>query len=54
MNKDNLTREQRKHVERLKRARRRLTDPVERILFDNDSRNGPMALRIIAAVESKD
>jgi hypothetical protein len=51
---DNLTPAQRARVEDLKRERGKLTNPFDRIAFDNasgtDSRE--MVLRIIASLES--
>ena len=51
---DNLTPEQRAAVEDLKARRSLLATPVERIAFDNDSRNGTFAERIVAMTEVRD
>jgi hypothetical protein len=49
---DNLTAEQREHVEALKVKRATLPTTIERIAFDNDPTNGATALRIIAMTEA--
>lgn len=46
--------EQRDKIESMKEQRATLKTPVERILFDNDPRNGTFAERIVAMTESAD
>lgn len=47
-----MTAEQRAKVEQIKAQRAKLVTPIERIAFDNDPRNGPIGLRIIAMAET--
>lgn len=47
-----MTPAERAWVDALKVKRAKLATPVERIVFDNDPANGPIGLRVVAAVES--
>lgn len=49
-----MTSKQRNRIEALKAERAKLTTPFARIAFDNDSRNGTFAERVVAMTEVRD
>lgn len=47
-----MTADERQRVEELKARRAELKTPMARVAFDNDVRNGPFGVRVLAAIES--
>lgn len=49
-----MTPAERATIEAIKRDRAKITDPIERIAFDNGADGRPIALHLVAALESGD